>query len=98
MTGEMFSFWRTSVPAGTAKKKLLVDDSVLLDLFARLEDKTDKQDVQFRFVLALILMRKRILRYEGVEEKPAGRDAKPEPRAPVAAEGKPAEVEPEVWR
>jgi len=66
--GELFSFWKTQVPVPTQKKKLFVDDSVLVDLFTRLEDKDSPEDVRFRFVLALILMRKRLLRYEGMEE------------------------------
>lgn len=67
---EMFSFWKTSVPAPTQKKKLFVDDSVLMDLFTRLEEKEAPQDIRFRFVLALILMRKRLLKYEGSENLP----------------------------
>lgn len=70
--GEMFSFWKTVVPAAQQKKKLLVDDSVLMDVFTRMEGKTEPQEVRFRFVLALILMRKRLLRYEGMEEGGAG--------------------------
>lgn len=63
-TGEMFSFWKTLIPTPTEKKRIFVDDAVLVDLFQRLEAKEAPQDLRFRFVLALILMRKRILRYE----------------------------------
>ena len=70
----MFTFWKTAVPLPTAKKKLFVDDAVLVDLFARLQDKSDPRDVRFRFVLALILMRKRLLRYEGTQTLDAGGD------------------------
>jgi|SRR5579884_2034456 len=76
----MFSFWKTTVPVPEQKKKLLVDDSVLIDVFSRMEGKTEPQEIRFRFVLALILMRKRLLKYEGMEEtKPqAGtQDARP---------------------
>ena len=62
--GEMFSFWKTLIPTPSEKKRLFVDDAVLVDLFQRLETKDAPQDMRFRFVLALILMRKRILRYE----------------------------------
>jgi len=81
----MFSFWRTTVPLPQQKKKLLVDDTVLADVFQRMEGKTDPQEVRFRFVLALILMRKRLLKYEGTEEAPVVTDAAA-PRAP------------EIWR
>jgi len=80
--GEMISFWKTVVPTPTAKKKLLVDDSVLMDIFMRLEDGGieqgmeggggDVKKVRFRFVLALILMRKRLLKYEGMEARKEG--------------------------
>jgi hypothetical protein len=66
----LFSHWRTSIPVPQQKKKLLVDDAVLVDLFTRLADQTAPQDVQFRFVLALILMRKRWLKYEGTDTGP----------------------------
>lgn len=65
----MFSFWRSVVPEPNAKKKLFVSDEVLLNLFRRLND-TDQPDRRaFRFVLGLILMRKRLLRYEGTERE-----------------------------
>lgn len=46
------------------KKRLLVDDDVLVDFFIRLKDEKQRLRLQFRFVLALILMRKRLLKYE----------------------------------
>ncbi len=61
---QTFCFWKTSVPEPTEKKKLLVDDEVLLDFFERLERAGERAKINFRFVLALILMRKRILKYE----------------------------------
>ena len=59
----LFSYWRTTIPASDAKEKILVDDSVLMDLFERLSEDTREQRIAFRFILALILMRKRLLRY-----------------------------------
>lgn len=61
----LFSYWRTVVPQTDAKQKILVDDDVLVDLFDRLGDDVRPQRVAFRFILALILMRKRRLRYVG---------------------------------
>ena len=80
----MFSYWKTSVPAQEQKKKLLVDDAVLMDVFTRMEGKTEPQEIRFRFVLALILMRKRLLKYEATE---TGAPATPENPKP-----------PETWR
>ncbi|MBN1488696.1 MAG: hypothetical protein JXA69_02165 [Phycisphaerae bacterium] len=59
-----FCFWRTRVPVKTARKQLWVDNDVLINLFVRLADETEDIKVQFRFVLALLLMRKKILKYE----------------------------------
>src|ERR1035437_7323886 len=102
--GTMFSFWKTTVPEPQQKKKLLVDDAVLVDVFQRMESRNEPQEIRFRFVLALILMRKRLLKYEGMEEntkhetqkaKPAaagdaGADATQPPTHPLPA--------PELWR
>lgn len=67
---EMFSFWKTLVPESQKKAKTFVDDTVLLDLFNRLADREDVLDLRFRFVLALLLMRKRLLKYEGTSPLP----------------------------
>ncbi|MGC9258875.1 MAG: hypothetical protein ACP5I8_02180 [Phycisphaerae bacterium] len=73
---EMFSFWKTVVPESQKKPKMFVDDSVLLDLFNRLADREEIMDVRFRFVLALLLMRKRLLKYEGTSAMPEALAAK----------------------
>jgi hypothetical protein len=44
-----------------------VDDAVLLDLFERLENDEDPRRRSFRFVLGLILLRRRKLRLIGRE-------------------------------
>ncbi|MCH8149435.1 MAG: hypothetical protein IH987_15875, partial [Planctomycetes bacterium] len=59
-----FCFFRSRKPVKEKKKKLLVDGEMLIGFFHRLEDETEPVRVQFRFVLALLLMRKRILQYE----------------------------------
>jgi len=61
----LFSYWRTTIPEPGGRRKLLVDDEVLLDLFERLEGDERPQRIALRFVLALILMRKRLLRFDG---------------------------------
>jgi len=63
----VFCFWKSTLPEPTAKKRLLVDDQVLFDFFERLGEETELAKLNFRFVLALILMRKRILKYEQTE-------------------------------
>lgn len=61
---EVYSFWKTVIPEPNQKKKLFVDDGILINFFERLADETDELKVSFRFVIALILMRKKLLKYE----------------------------------
>lgn len=60
-----FCYFRSHVPVRKRKKRMLVDDEALIAFFGRLAGETDPVRVEFRFVLALLLMRKRLLRYEG---------------------------------
>jgi hypothetical protein len=62
-----FCHFKTRVPVKAKRKKLLVDNELLVSFFVRLADETEPVRIQFRFVLALILMRKRLLRYVGSE-------------------------------
>ncbi|MHC4440057.1 MAG: hypothetical protein ACYS3S_22100 [Planctomycetota bacterium] len=61
---EVFCYWKTRLPEQGQKKQLFVDDQMLMAFFERLEKETEQEKVNFRFVLALILMRKRILKYD----------------------------------
>ncbi len=60
----VFGVWRTRVPNPEEKKKLFVDDDLLINFFERLEGAEEPAKVNFRFVLALILMRKKLLIYD----------------------------------
>lgn len=60
----VIAYWQTIVPQPSAKKKLFVDDQVLCELFERLAGTEDPGKLSFRFVLGLILMRKRLVIYE----------------------------------
>ena len=60
----VLAFWQTTMPAHEQKKKVFVDDEVLCTLFERLADASEPVKVNFRFVLGLILMRKRLIVYE----------------------------------
>lgn len=59
-----FCHFKTRLPVKQKKKRLLVDDDLLVNFFSRLADETEPARLRFRFVLALILMRKRILKYD----------------------------------
>lgn len=69
----LLGFWQTTMPRPEEKKKVFVDDQVLCELFERLADATEPAKVNFRFMLALVLMRKRLVVYEEAR-KEEGRD------------------------
>ena len=70
----LLGFWQTVMPRPEQKaKKLFVDDEVLCTLFERLADTSEPAKVNFRFVLGLILMRKRLVIYETTRSE-EGRD------------------------
>ena len=69
----VLAFWQTVMPEHEQKKKVFVDDEVLCTLFERLADASEPVKVNFRFVLGLILMRKRLIVYEGAQQAD-GRD------------------------
>lgn len=61
----LFGFWRAVVSPAGAKKRQLVDDAALLDLFEQLEGAREPRKVAFRYLLTLVLVRKRLLTLEG---------------------------------
>ena len=67
-----YCFWKARIPQRQKKPRLFVDDEVLLNFFQRLGDESEPVKVQFRFLLALILMRKRLLKYDQTIGDPDG--------------------------
>ncbi|MBL9140417.1 MAG: hypothetical protein JNK53_01005 [Phycisphaerae bacterium] len=63
----MVCFWRTTAPESDHKRRLLVDDDTLLELFDRLENDERPQRMAYRWLLCLILLRKKLLRHARVE-------------------------------
>jgi hypothetical protein len=60
-----FCHWRGRIAVRDRKKPTIaVDKTVLTQLFLRLEDESSEVKQQFRFVLGLLLMRKRLLKFE----------------------------------
>ena len=66
---EAYCFWKTKMPDPEKKKNIFIDDEMLMVFFERLAEETDEEKVNFRFVLTLILMRKRKLKYDSAEVK-----------------------------
>jgi hypothetical protein len=61
----LFASWRATHQPPDAKRKLLLGDDELLDLVEQLGASDQPRQRAFRFVLALLLVRRRILVYEG---------------------------------
>jgi hypothetical protein len=61
---QVYCFWKSRLPNPQQKKKLFIDDAMLMAFFDRLATETEAEKINFRFVLALVLMRKRRLKYD----------------------------------
>ena len=61
---EVFCYWKAKLAEPNQKKRIFVDDEMLMAFFNRLASEAEKEKVNFRFVLTLILMRKRRLKYD----------------------------------
>ncbi|HYV34235.1 MAG TPA: hypothetical protein VE988_00940 [Gemmataceae bacterium] len=59
-----FSFWAGKVPTDAADRKPRVDDEMLLECFERLDGQTEPNRLSFRYVVALLLMRRKRLKFE----------------------------------
>jgi len=68
----VYSFWKTRCIPEEKKVKKFVDDSVILDFFIRLQDATEPSKKNFRYVLALLLMRKKLLKFDDVKKGEGG--------------------------
>ena len=60
----LFGFWRRTLPDKDEAPKQLVSPDEMLDLFEQLAEATEHRQITFRYLLALILMRKKVLIYE----------------------------------
>jgi hypothetical protein len=58
----VFGFWRGTFTPHETKKQPLLGDAELLDLFEELAAATEPKQVTFRYILALLLVRRRVLR------------------------------------
>lgn len=72
----LFGFWRRRVPEpGESKKTPLVSDDEIFDLFEQLGEATEDKQIGFRYLLSLMLMRKKKIELEGMvpgdEENPS---------------------------
>ena len=71
---DVYYFWKTAIPTGDAavRRPAPVDIEFVLDFFKRLEGESAPQRVAFRYILALMLSRKKILLSDGKTRDPQG--------------------------
>ena len=62
-----FSFWSGRVPAQEQSRRPRFNDELLFDCFSRLQGESEPGRVNFRYVIALLLMRRKRLRFERAE-------------------------------
>jgi len=63
---DAFSFWSGKVSAKDPNKRPPIDDDMLLECFGRLEGQNDPGRVNFRYVVALLLMRRKRLKVDTI--------------------------------
>jgi hypothetical protein len=59
-----FGFWLGLIPRDEANRRPRIDDDLLLDCFQRLEGDTEPSRINFRYIVALLLMRRKRLKFE----------------------------------
>jgi hypothetical protein len=62
-----FSFWGGRVPAAEAARRPRINDDLLLDCFVRLQAETEPSRLNFGYVIALLLMRRKRLKFDRVQ-------------------------------
>jgi hypothetical protein len=68
----LFSHWRYTTPEEGKKPDIVIDEAVLVDLFERLDGDERPQRIAFRYIIALVLLRKRKLKLVGREQADGG--------------------------
>ena len=64
-SARLFGAWKALMPAPNESRQALVDDESLMDLLEQLGEATEPSRISFRYILALLLMRRKVLKYEG---------------------------------
>ena len=65
---EKFSYWKTKVPKKTENVQRYANIDVFYDLFLRTENDKNLSSVNFRYVLSLYLMRKKVLKLKTTDK------------------------------
>lgn len=68
------AYWSGTVPPADKPRRPAIDDDALRDCFERLAGATDADGLNFRYVAALLLMRRKRFKFEDAFRDEAGRD------------------------
>ncbi|MFO0935932.1 MAG: hypothetical protein U0798_05380 [Gemmataceae bacterium] len=68
------AYWSGRVPAADRPQKPVINDELLLDCFQRLSDAVEPNQLRFRYVVALLLMRRKRMKFEDAKRDAADRD------------------------
>lgn len=63
-----FSFWMGRLAPPQGKRRPPIDDEMLMECFQRLEGQLEPSRIRFRYVIGLLLMRRRRLRIEETQQ------------------------------
>lgn len=69
---DSFSFWKARVPQPNRPKQPQVDNEAALQCFLNLENNSDVTKQQFRYILGLLLARRRVLKLVEIDTVPDG--------------------------
>jgi hypothetical protein len=61
----LYGAWKAVMAPPGQSKQSLVDDESLMDLLEQLGQATEPARISFRYILALLLMRRKVLKYDG---------------------------------
>ena len=64
-----FSVWQSRIPKPDEPKKPVINNNILVEFFEKLDGHDEPAKINFRFVLALMLMRKKLLIYDGSDSE-----------------------------
>ncbi len=66
------AWWRSRIPSKDDNQPRLAPTDVMLNLFEALEDRP--QELEFRYLLGLLLLRRKVVRYEESRKDDQGRE------------------------
>jgi len=64
-----FSFWTGRITASDHSRLPTIDEESLVDCFERLENETEPGRIRFRYIVALLLMRRKRFRFEEITKE-----------------------------